>query len=218
MIIHVALQAFTDHVSWRWYVILFYPTYSLAADTSLGVSGSTCTWSRLQPYVNYRPTCITSPTGGVALGFLFFTLHLNPPKHNKTFRQHVSEFDFLGLFLIVSGVICVLIGFNQSENSCKKVILGCCCAVVDDCNPGDSPATIALLVIGGSLLLGAAFWESYTTRSPIIPPRLFRVRSRLLYATSTVQFVCRLGQLVSSFSRYSSMDLPSSLVCLLPYS
>ena len=124
MIIHVALQAFTDHVSWRWYVILFYPTYSLAADTSLGVSGSTCTWSRLQPYVNYRPTCITSPTGGVALGFLFFTLHLNPPKHNKTFRQHVSEFDFLGLFLIVSGVICVLIGFNQSENSCREIILG----------------------------------------------------------------------------------------------
>ena len=60
-----------------------------------------------------------SPTGGVALAFLFFTLHLNPPKHNKTFRQHLSEFDFLGLFLIVAGVICLLLGFNQSENSCK---------------------------------------------------------------------------------------------------
>jgi hypothetical protein len=59
------------------------------------------------------------PTGGVALVLLFFTLHLNPPKHNKTFRQHVAEFDFFGLFLILAGVICVLIGFNQSELSCR---------------------------------------------------------------------------------------------------
>ena len=58
------------------------------------------------------------PTGGVALAFLFFTLHLNPVKHGKTFAQHVQEFDFLGLTLLVAGVVCVLMGFNQSEFSC----------------------------------------------------------------------------------------------------
>lgn len=102
---------------------------------------------------------VNLPTGGIALAFLFFTLHLNPPKHRKTFRQHVSEFDFLGLLLIVSGVVCVLIGFNQSEISWK------------------APATIALLVVGCVLLVSAACWESYTSRSPIIPPRLFRTRT-----------------------------------------
>lgn len=59
------------------------------------------------------------PTGGVALAFLFFSLHLNKPKHGKTFREQVAVFDFLGLFLIVSGVICLLLGFNQSETSCE---------------------------------------------------------------------------------------------------
>ncbi|KAI0759340.1 MFS amino acid permease [Irpex lacteus] len=102
---------------------------------------------------------VNLPTGGVALVLLFFTLHLNPPRHGMTFRQHVAKFDFGGLLLILAGVICVLIGFNQSEISWS------------------SPATISLLVIGGSLLVGAGFWENYTTRSPIIPPRLFRTRT-----------------------------------------
>ncbi|KAF7790211.1 hypothetical protein EIP86_001163 [Pleurotus ostreatoroseus] len=102
---------------------------------------------------------VNLPTGGVALVMLFFTLHLNPVKHDKTFRQYVSEFDFAGLILIVGGVVCVLLGFNQSENSWS------------------SPATIALLVVGFVLLACAGCWEAYTTRVPIIPPRLFRTRT-----------------------------------------
>jgi hypothetical protein len=58
------------------------------------------------------------PTGGVAAGVLFYFLNLNPHK-GRTFREHVLEFDFLGLFLIVSGIVCVLIGFNSSEQSCE---------------------------------------------------------------------------------------------------
>ncbi|GJE93247.1 MFS general substrate transporter [Phanerochaete sordida] len=102
---------------------------------------------------------VNLPTGGVALACLFFTLHLNPPQHRKSVRAHVAEFDFLGLALIVGGVVCVLIGFNQSEQSWR------------------SPATIALLAVGCALLLAAAVWEGVTTRSPIIPPRLFRTRT-----------------------------------------
>ena len=40
---------------------------------------------------------------------------------------------------------------------------------------GSSAETIALLVVGGVLLLLAGINEVYTNRSPIIPPRLFRV-------------------------------------------
>lgn len=65
-------------------------------------------------------TFLDRPTGGVALVFLFFTLHLNPVKHDKTLRQILAEFDFPGLVLIVGGVVCVLLGFNQSENSCTS--------------------------------------------------------------------------------------------------
>lgn len=89
------------------------------AKLCIGVFGSICTLT--YAFFSVEPlthSTLCSPTGGVALAFLFFALKLNPPRHNKTFRQHVSEFDFLGLFLIVSGVVCVLLGFNQSENSC----------------------------------------------------------------------------------------------------
>ena len=71
--------------------------------------------NELQTYLN-----ITRPTGGAAVALLFFTLHLNP-HHGKPFRQHVREFDFLGLFLLISGVICLLLGFNQSETSCESI-------------------------------------------------------------------------------------------------
>lgn len=102
---------------------------------------------------------VNLPTGGIAAALLFFFLHLNPVKHQKTFRQHVAEFDFLGLFLIIAGVVCLLIGFNQSEVSWS------------------APATISLLVVGGVLLVLAGVWECYTDRSPIIPPRLFKTRT-----------------------------------------
>ncbi|KAF7792981.1 hypothetical protein EIP86_004086 [Pleurotus ostreatoroseus] len=88
---------------------------------------------------------INLPTGGVAFAILWFFLNLNP-HHGKPFRQHVKEFDFLGFILIVGGVVAILIGFNFSETT-----------------------------LGVVLLIVATFNEIYTTRSPIIPPRLFRV-------------------------------------------
>ncbi|KZT26422.1 MFS general substrate transporter [Neolentinus lepideus HHB14362 ss-1] len=108
---------------------------------------------------------INLPTGGVAGGILFFFLHLNPHR-GKTFRQHVREFDFVGLVLVVAGVICLLIGFNNSESSWQ------------------APQTISLLVIGGVLLIGAAINEGITTRSPIIPPRLFKTRTTAVILVS----------------------------------
>lgn len=102
---------------------------------------------------------INLPTGGVALALLVTNLHFNPLQHGKTFKEHVAEFDFLGLILLVGGTVCLLLGFNQSE-------IG-----------WDSPATIGLLVVGGVMIILAVIWECYTNRSPIIPPRLFKTRT-----------------------------------------
>ncbi|KAI0928708.1 hypothetical protein AcW1_005878 [Taiwanofungus camphoratus] len=101
---------------------------------------------------------INLPTGGLAFAILYVFLNLNPHE-GKPFRQHVREFDFLGLLLIVGGVVCILIGFNYSETA------------------WDSAATIAPLVIGVCLLIAAVVNEIVTPRSPIVPPRLFRVRT-----------------------------------------
>jgi hypothetical protein len=62
------------------------------------------------------------PTGGLAGTLLFFFLNLNP-RQGKSFRVHVQEFDFVGLFVIVVGVVCLLIGFNSSETTCDIVFL-----------------------------------------------------------------------------------------------
>ncbi|THH07185.1 hypothetical protein EW146_g9393, partial [Bondarzewia mesenterica] len=99
---------------------------------------------------------VNLPTGGVAVALLFFTLNLNPHR-GKPFREHVREFDFFGLFLLIAGVICLLLGFNQSETSWR------------------SPATIVLLIVGFVVLISAGLWEVHTKMSPIIPPRLFKV-------------------------------------------
>ncbi|KAI0341662.1 MFS general substrate transporter [Trametopsis cervina] len=101
---------------------------------------------------------INLPTGGIAFAILFFFLNLNP-HHGKPFRQHVAEFDFVGFLLIVGGVVCVLIGFNFSETS------------------WGTAQTIAPLVIGIALLIAAALNELYTSRSAIVPPRLFKTRT-----------------------------------------
>lgn len=77
-------------------------------------------------YVSHAPRtdyCLTkwgSPTGGVAACLLFFFLNLNPHQ-GRTLKQHLHEFDFMGLLLIVSGIVLVLLGFNESETSCENL-------------------------------------------------------------------------------------------------
>ncbi|CAK5277387.1 unnamed protein product [Mycena citricolor] len=109
---------------------------------------------------------INLPTGGIAAVLLFFFLNLNP-RPLKSFREYHEEFDYLGLLLIVAGVVCVLLGFNSSETSWS------------------SAETIALLVIGCVLLVVASINEITTKRSAIIPPRLFRTRTTVAILVST---------------------------------
>jgi len=85
-------------------------------------------------------------------------LNLNP-HDGKTLQEFIREFDFLGLFLLIGGVVCLLLGFNQSQNG------------------WDKPATIALLAVGLVTLIIAVSFEMWTKRSPIMPPRLFKTRT-----------------------------------------
>jgi len=90
---------------------------------------------------------------------LVMFLNLNPaPK--RSFKSYVDKFDFLGLFLIVSGVVAFLVGFHYSETSWSD------------------PITIVLLVVGVVLIVLAMVNELLIkTREPIIPPRLFTTRT-----------------------------------------
>ncbi|KAG0705940.1 MFS general substrate transporter [Suillus ampliporus] len=85
----------------------------------------------------------------------------------RPFREHIQEFDFVWLFVIVTGVVCLLIGFNSSETTWQ------------------SAETIALLAVGGTLLVLGGINEIFTKRSPIIPPRLFKTRTTGLILIAT---------------------------------
>ncbi|KAH7913996.1 major facilitator superfamily domain-containing protein [Hygrophoropsis aurantiaca] len=101
---------------------------------------------------------VNLPTGGVAGALLFFFLNLNPHQ-TKPIREHVRELDFIGLFAFVGGIVCLLLGFNFSQTSWSDA------------------KTIALLTIGVVLLVVGAINEVFTTKSAIIPARLFKTRT-----------------------------------------
>jgi MFS family permease len=96
------------------------------------------------------------PIGVFASILLIFTLNLNP-HGGESLRYHLTQFDALGLALIIGGVACALLGLTFSQTRGEMVL------------------TIAMTVVGACLLLAAAIWEVFTKRSPIIPPRLFQV-------------------------------------------
>ncbi|KAF7354705.1 Membrane transporter [Mycena sanguinolenta] len=101
---------------------------------------------------------INLPTGGLAGLLLFLFLNLNP-HHGKTLAELLREFDFLGLFLFVGGIVCLLLGFNQSQNGWNKLV------------------PLALLFAGFVALAFGVAIEMWTERSPILPPRLFKTRT-----------------------------------------
>ncbi|KAG1891200.1 major facilitator superfamily domain-containing protein [Suillus subluteus] len=138
---------------------------------------------------------INLPTGGLAGALLFFFLNLNPHQ-GRPFRDHIREFDFVGLFVIIIGC------FNSSETTWQ------------------SAETIALLAVGGTLLILASVNEIYTKRSPIIPPRLFKTRTTGLILVSAflhaVVFFSACTLLISTPVLGASAT--SSGVRMLPYS
>ncbi|KIK90429.1 hypothetical protein PAXRUDRAFT_681387 [Paxillus rubicundulus Ve08.2h10] len=101
---------------------------------------------------------INLPTGGLATVLLFFFLHVNPHQ-KRPFRDEVAELDFIGIFGLVSGVVCLLIGFNFSQTNWSDA------------------KTIALLAVGVVLLIIGGLNEVFTTRSAVLPARLFKTRT-----------------------------------------
>ncbi|KIJ16139.1 hypothetical protein PAXINDRAFT_113909 [Paxillus involutus ATCC 200175] len=101
---------------------------------------------------------INLPTGGLAAVLLFVFLNVNPHQ-KRPLRDQVDELDFIGLFGLVAGVVCLLIGFNFSQTSWSDA------------------KTIVLLVVGVVLLIVGGINEIFTTRSAILPARLFQTRT-----------------------------------------
>ncbi|KAF8342219.1 major facilitator superfamily domain-containing protein [Cantharellus anzutake] len=143
---------------------------------------------------------INLPTGGVA-AFLLSFLKLNPHQQ-RTMKQHIQTFDFLGLFLIVTGVVLLLFGFNSSQLSWTS-------------------ETIVLLAVGAVLIIFGAINEVFTNREPVLPPRLFGTRTTTVLLASTfthaVSFFSASYYLPLYFQILGSSALMSGIL-MIPYS
>ncbi|EGG11597.1 uncharacterized protein MELLADRAFT_33238 [Melampsora larici-populina 98AG31] len=104
---------------------------------------------------------INLPLGALSCTIITLFLNTNPPP-KKSFKSHLSSFDFLGLSCIFCSVSLLLLGFSFSESSWR------------------SPATISCLCLGIASLGLTVFVELTTKRLPIIPPRLFMDRTPAL--------------------------------------
>ncbi|KAJ1023459.1 hypothetical protein NDA16_003076 [Ustilago loliicola] len=111
---------------------------------------------------------INLPLGAIALAIIFTSLNLNP-RPKLMFREACGEFDFIGLIMVVVSVILFLLGFNYAETKAWNV-----------------PETIALLVVGGVLMIAFMAWEFKTKKKPIVPPRLVTTRTTSLILISVL--------------------------------
>lgn len=105
---------------------------------------------------------INLPFGGVAMLFIFFLL--NVPDRETTrlpTRKKLSQLDFVGLSMLLPGVICLLLALQWGGLTYAW----------------RNGRIIALLTLGGVLLIGFIAVQIFMPDTATIPPRIFAQRS-----------------------------------------
>ncbi|KAF8203223.1 amino acid permease ScVBA-like protein [Pholiota molesta] len=103
-------------------------------------------------YINL-PICL------VAFVVLVISLHRVELQvaSNASWRTLSQNFDFVGLFLFMSGTSCAIIGFSFATE------LG-----------WGAPSTLSLIITGAAVLICGGFYEKHTTRDSLFPATIFQ--------------------------------------------
>jgi hypothetical protein len=96
-------------------------------------------------------------------GALFFFFYFPPTFEekfqNRTRKQQLKDFDYVGTFLFVAGLTLFILGLSWGGGV----------------YPWKSAHTIATMVIGGVTLISFALWEVYADlKEPLLPVHLFK--------------------------------------------
>lgn len=116
------------------------------------------------------------PIGGVAAGL--FTISFHPPKPKGTLKEKLLLVDYMGTFLLTSGVVLFLLGLTFGG--------------VDF--PWRSGAVISTFILGGLLLIAFCIWNFKYSKNPIIPLAIVKVPQIVFPVLSMfLMFLCFMG-------------------------
>lgn len=113
---------------------------------------------------------INLPFGGVAMVFIFFLLQV-PDRETTRLptKQKLYQLDFVGLAMLLPGVICLLLALQWGGLTYAW----------------GNGRVIALLTLGGVLLVGFIAVQIFRPNTATIPPRIFAQRSIMAGSWST---------------------------------
>ncbi|KAJ2722911.1 hypothetical protein GGI07_002987 [Coemansia sp. Benny D115] len=107
------------------------------------------------PWVFY----FSLPVGGLAGIFIVMFLHL--PRPEGSFREKLKRVDFLGIVILVGGIVMILLALSFGGDS----------------HPWDSPMVLCLLIFGVVTVGLFVLVEWKVPAEPIMPLRLFKNRN-----------------------------------------
>jgi MFS family permease len=142
---------------------------------------STCAWRLANRSIRKGPSVkrtwrwcfyINLPIGGITVVLIAFFFpqpvqHKPPPE--PLFRR-IRRFDPFGTMLLVPAIVCLLISLQWGGIK----------------YPWSNGRIVALLVLGGLLLIGFIFVQIWQKEDATVPPRIFR--SRTVWASSIYAF------------------------------
>ncbi|ONH66409.1 Vacuolar basic amino acid transporter 5 [Cyberlindnera fabianii] len=113
---------------------------------------------------------INLPLGGVAFSALVY--FFNPPPPKFTWKQKFEQIDFVGIFLLCSGVVLFLLGltFGGSEF------------------PWRSGAVISCIVLGGVLIILFCVWNFKFSKNQIVPTEITKT-PKVMFPVMTLFFL-----------------------------
>jgi EmrB/QacA subfamily drug resistance transporter len=106
------------------------------------------------------------PLGGVSFIILFF--FFNPPKPKGKLLKNIQKIDFLGNFLLITGLVLVLLGLTLGGTTYGW----------------DEAGVLLPIIIGGFMLISFAVWNFQGSKNPIFFKEFFMVPQIFFGATS----------------------------------
>lgn len=147
----------------------------------------------------------------ITLQFLFY----RPPNfeqlhgHDRTRVQELKRIDWIGIFLLVAGLVLFLLGISWGETVLDCGRFGIDARAGGQPLPWSSPRILGLIISGGITLVAFVIWEAFSrTTNPLIPMYFFRdVRGFVI--------LCIISAVSGTVYLATAILWPSQVACVL---